>query len=613
MDQNKNTNRKKIKNQPLPSSSKSHGYKDLNASAYVDIDKYGLSSKSVILPQEYYLSNAEPSLKYSSKNAEGIMYSDDDEEDDELVHIPRTATDHLDAADDVDIEFESSGEDVTQSSCLSSTGSSLSNSQDSINNSFIMQSLHHGSDDMLAQSDAFNTFHISANRRKSTGDTSSKQQRQYKKQERSVSPSDIDLGTSLSSLIKNPLLHGKNISGTTPHNVSKSVGSSSSKSSSDKLKRPNVNNMHSGISQQESSLIYSTFVTSPTAKCKPTAFPSNSSSSSSPRHPYVPLTVDPTLKATPYNNSFDKSSTKNKGVSSQTYNDQEMKSVDRFDLELQNNKLSKTKSLDSSSSRSTVSSASESTVSHYSAPSVMGGTDGTYTKSSGTLVDSSSSNDSAATAIAFDEYSKRRRRLTEGENRYSMSRSRRSSRTTTPSSLRHSHSSSDDHYSKEAIDNFEENANKGETKLFIPAISQPLKSSTGSSTGSRSRAKVTSNNSKKTINNLRPSSTSPSRQTQKKSGVYGSKDSSREEYNRKIPTSPSVRSPNRRPSASPASIERRKNADANSSSSGGGPFSNVDISTVSLAAAGISLVAGLSFSAGYALGKRSSVHLTVSS
>lgn len=43
----------------------------------------------------------------------------------------------------------------------------------------------------------------------------------------------------------------------------------------------------------------------------------------------------------------------------------------------------------------------------------------------------------------------------------------------------------------------------------------------------------------------------------------------------------------------------------------GKPFGQVDLSTVSLAAAGISLVAGLSFSAGYALGRRSDVHLAV--
>lgn len=58
---------------------------------------------------------------------------------------------------------------------------------------------------------------------------------------------------------------------------------------------------------------------------------------------------------------------------------------------------------------------------------------------------------------------------------------------------------------------------------------------------------------------------------------------------------------------------RRRKSAKPEYSSGGRPFSQVDLSTVSLAAAGLSLVAGLSFSAGYALGRRSDMHLAVAS
>lgn len=63
---------------------------------------------------------------------------------------------------------------------------------------------------------------------------------------------------------------------------------------------------------------------------------------------------------------------------------------------------------------------------------------------------------------------------------------------------------------------------------------------------------------------------------------------------------------------SPPSSSRSRKERIVSSSSGSGPFSSVDLSTVSIAAAGLSIVAGLSFSAGYAIGKRSAAHLTVS-
>lgn len=66
--------------------------------------------------------------------------------------------------------------------------------------------------------------------------------------------------------------------------------------------------------------------------------------------------------------------------------------------------------------------------------------------------------------------------------------------------------------------------------------------------------------------------------------------------------------------STPHNRRRRKNSRPGyNNSSGSGPFGQVDLSTVSLAAAGISLVAGLSFSAGYALGRRSEVHLAVAS
>lgn len=66
--------------------------------------------------------------------------------------------------------------------------------------------------------------------------------------------------------------------------------------------------------------------------------------------------------------------------------------------------------------------------------------------------------------------------------------------------------------------------------------------------------------------------------------------------------------------SSPQHRRRRRSSRSHyHSSPSGRPFGQVDISTVSLAAAGISLVAGLSFSAGYALGRRSDVHLAVAS
>lgn len=85
-------------------------------------------------------------------------------------------------------------------------------------------------------------------------------------------------------------------------------------------------------------------------------------------------------------------------------------------------------------------------------------------------------------------------------------------------------------------------------------------------------------------------------------------------------TSSSSRSPKSSRSSSSSSCDhdgqhhrRRRKRSGPGYNSGGGPFGQVDLSTVSLAAAGISLVAGLSFSAGYALGRRSDVHLTVAS
>lgn len=58
-----------------------------------------------------------------------------------------------------------------------------------------------------------------------------------------------------------------------------------------------------------------------------------------------------------------------------------------------------------------------------------------------------------------------------------------------------------------------------------------------------------------------------------------------------------------------SSGEGRRKGDSGDS---GGPFKSMDFATVSIAAAGLSIVAGLSFSAGYALGKRSSIRLAIS-
>lgn len=94
-------------------------------------------------------------------------------------------------------------------------------------------------------------------------------------------------------------------------------------------------------------------------------------------------------------------------------------------------------------------------------------------------------------------------------------------------------------------------------------------------------------------------------------GVDGKKTA---EYQSVLSQSPrSSRSPSTTTSnpGSPPHRRRRKSSKPNYDSSNSGPFGQVDLSTVSLAAAGISLVAGLSFSAGYAFGRRSDVHLTV--